>query len=1634
MENPKIVLGLKTAKIPSADMGESDDGKFFSSDSDCDDLLLANTRASLVPSQRSSTINKVVGFTDASTRITFLISELTNYKIPQKYTGRLYLIPEESVPADIEAEISQYVKDEINELSFSSLDYDDSLAIQIDLVLFAKGHPINLEKYTGCSVDPRLLSLVHYCLSQNKDHGVSAFHCISSLEFIVKSSGYAPVSSLFPDYTVENVILRIGQELVSLFPRHPILPSVIHSLAPFSSKIENVLIDSIENESEDFSDSFFESLPQIKPLPGTPRTLSHVFEENPVNPLEPDLSSMLFEAVSVSEPPTSYTYQITDDGKDCFQPSEFIDWIMSLRVLSKRFILPQKESVQNNRHDSLHVQYISLPHFATQHEDSQNSNLIKDYDLPFFVSLYSLFYDHQVLLNALPSEAIANCFHLYYPTLQFLNSLGAKAPVKRGCIYPGLISNEHEAHYTLKNPKIGNIAFTIENFLRMIPADTISRASIYPLQIKRRIPALESPSPPGMLAYLSMIDLEFILSGRSPLTCQRICGPQLISGINHPALIRSNRYSSLYQFYIQNDLPPYIAFRCGFAIAVSIADARPDVSCQIIFESLCLIHQSLPQLARSPIVRSAVLFFAESLERYERYYYAALLFDNYFLSDPTDSSSASAIAQIAQRNRDMIRSVFHYTESVKSLIQQNKCDESLYIGQIISSIFSDSGLDYLAISTLSFLLRRSYNIGAGRKIRPKVNSGDFNGSLKLIRPSYQLVTPTEEFRPDPSAINTILVCTSFINILIRNRMFNSASHVLSSLQKSMDAPILPTVISYLKAKLYLKKNYFNQFLESIPVFDIRIKKSNSSSKISLLYCFNFDATSATLRLLARSHIDRHLFGKACFWSEVLLHSSAKKSLKEIGIAYLLRGISLSIAYQYSCYQVIDTLIPPLTTMESRYASLTESNDLLCSDMIISEALSSLNIARNCFDKVGNLRKSIEASLRFVDLILQYYYDPLVPGIVSDKELEIKQPQYFTNPKFFTQSESFKPSIEKITGSLAIDEAIRISLLSHKNSSRIMHPILILYSQVLLSKSYAFKGKPQLSKSYFDFAYQNLKRYYTNGSRFLFRRLPFSSLRVFEHIITLMSHQLFFYDSAFINDHLLIIDVFNDIKTLISNRMRVITPDSQIPLSPSIDMDAMVLELNNLKHPDFLSVLRDSGLLQQDDKSLDINKLGLEALLKRINANIRLFETQKLTESEMNMKNKSICYKMETKAKSIRQNSHSVSHIDTSYSSSCRQCPGAERVVFIIHLFDVIITYIPKHGLIHKKELQSSLASNSIVFNNEKIQFYASFFSYQFLQLICDYIYCNKKQKDYSISLDLASPSIEEAKLGLFGSLLEDSTFLSNETPIVPDDHRLGQNWFQRNNGTLTTISPMVDNSIVFILSSDLHALPIEIFFPKALVFRSPSYSQILMYRSSIPQPFSIPPVILFRRNEPRDILHEDGIVRSIESITQFIGAIGGCQPKLPLVDGVERISPFPFPLFSSNKPNNYYEQEYSFCSIINTNLDEPPKNVSNGSLLVFTYSDMCEMPLLVEKLVSDYPRAYFMFIPSKSIREAFKIMKKVFLRQLIRQQWAESNTINESEIAHLNLSRNNGDFIAALQIKLRDKLNVPIPLYFPINK
>jgi hypothetical protein len=263
-------------------------------------------------------------------------------------------------------------------------------------------------------------------------------------------------------------------------------------------------------------------------------------------------------------------------------------------------------------------------------------------------------------------------------------------------------------HLALMNLRSGSLTDGVAEFFVHLPAVDFPQVALAPPEQKQPTPASPGPLPADILGVLAALTTEFFASGRFHLTGNQLSGPPTLPQNENQLASRGTCARFICAVCSRGDLPPLVAFRDAFSICIGANEAHQQFECSLLFEIVYLVHVRMPRLAAALIVRSPLLFFAQMLEQAGRCFSASSFFGNIFLSDTMDSSQAASIAQIAARNWDAVRALFHSIDLPKDLSTGSKREEPLHIGQTIASICIEHGLPRLALSVLSLLLQKAF--------------------------------------------------------------------------------------------------------------------------------------------------------------------------------------------------------------------------------------------------------------------------------------------------------------------------------------------------------------------------------------------------------------------------------------------------------------------------------------------------------------------------------------------------------------------------------------------------------------------------------------------------------------------------------------------------------------------------------------------------------------------------------------------------------------------------------------------------------------------------------------------------------------------------------------------------------------
>ena len=86
------------------------------------------------------------------------------------------------------------------------------------------------------------------------------------------------------------------------------------------------------------------------------------------------------------------------------------------------------------------------------------------------------------------------------------------------------------------------------------------------------------------------------------------------------------------------------------------------------------------------------------------------------------------------------------------------------------------------------------------------------------------------------------------------------------------------------------------------------------------------------------------------------------------------------------------------------------------------------------------------------------------------------------------------------------------------------------------------------------------------------------------------------------------------------------------------------------------------------------------------------------------------------------------------------------------------------------------------------------------------------------------------------------------------------------------------------------------------------------------------------------------------------------------------------------------------------------------------------MPETLYQTFKQFPKASFLFIPANFMKDAFKIMDKIFERNEKRKRFFEANQSNPDYNVNMCIFKSPLQFIGTIQQTLMKELNIPIPI------
>lgn len=1602
-----MIIGLRTNHEMSSDSMD-----FFSDDDDEENVPLQLLQS---PSKYGAVTflkehkGRIESFLDISPNITAFLANLKEITISPFTCSELSFIPEGVVPEELNRALTDFAKDTNNDDAFQLIsewdrsEFPDAILAQLDLIKFVRNEDADFTVYTDKKLDSRILSLVHFALMKitSDDLPAALYHNMTCLEEFIKFTTVAPIAVLFNDFSVPVLVEGLCRRLIQQFPKHPLVPSVVHNFSEFAD-VSSVL-EMLPNEegSDDLddsfdSDSFFTDIAQTREQREEPLSMFQGLFKRAVivNPLETIPPTSKIDAITLTEPPEMLTYLLADGGQE-MTPMEFQDWIVSIRCERQESVkAPISEQVPD-RVVSCAQSYRSNPILTAVDEETDES--CAEECVEFFLGLINNIDTFASLKGQVQPVVSAQWYGLYLPVLHTVN-LTRDTVELRGATHAKFLTMECEAHLAVSGRDPERMDRVLVYFANQISTDEFPNTPIAKKTDRRKQPQLDIAVDVGsIVSVMAIIDYELVLHGRSPLSLSSF-GTEAVPREDDVRLSnRQWRAQYLWHIYSTQEFSPYLAFRLAFALAVNLAETNVPMACNFVFEGLYTLLANIPDTRRLPCTRSALLLFAELLDRLDRYYYCAMVLDNFFLADIRNTSSSSQIAQMAQRNRDVIRGLFHYNQSLRNFITVNSTEAAIYLGQLVASIYIDRAMFVQAMSILTYLLYESYKIPF-TKMREKYDVVAL-GSLRVPpRSRSKDVNFTSRFMPDPKHVSTALCGTSLITVFVKVHLYQQAHKLLREIWNSCSAMSMRKMLGYIRLWVFHRQNDFQQILANLPSLEVSRSRAGVLSRFGPMVSNSFDPSAASLRLMARVYVNRQQWKEGLFWSEMFIHISKRVSTKELGNGLVLRAMALGFAGS----QWTQPISMAAIEIPSNFGKWVVTREMT-RDEILGEALSSLAAAIVCYLRVGSVKRLTMARLLAADFMLDH------PG------LEIKC------PVLFSEVNAVRKEPMKFDG-LTLDLASAVSE-AEVLATRMMHPLYIIHSELVAARFDMQKGRLSEAKLRFGHAVDNFTNLFVCGRRFLPTNLRLKTLRYVFEIIQRMCQLLMMFDETeFINDKLFLFDIMNDIHASLNEALKTKVKDSYTATSPSTALSPVVLDLENPKIPKFGPLLVANGFI---DTNLDGDPPDFHDYLASITANIHLFEQQKMTEEEMNNLNRKTCRLIEQKSETIRRQRASELPPDTTFSYLTRCCTVVSGIVFVQKLFDEIIVYIPSTGAKRRIVIESATSGQAQTVTVQKTEVTivnkGNLFEPQFIEYIVGLISLDKKPP-FKLSIPLITERMfAKAARTLFGELLD--PLLQHKLKTVPDDQAFGQSrlFGKSSKGSLATMDPG-DDPITIVSSIDLNFLPFEFMLKDCYVLRCPYYTS-LMRKMSVMGYTDVPrPVICWSREDLQSV----GYARSMDCLRMILATV--CNNDVPVLSVQEARGTVcvPHPLFKPSK-EAVFVKKYDFCQFMAAVSDALPQvHGASSSLFVFSYTDLCDMNNLANMILAEYPFASVMFIPASASKTALHEMRRIFERHARRRTFIKNS--KENQPLQARLFDDPSRFAVTLKVTLEKLLKTPIPL------
>ena len=199
---------------------------------------------------------------------------------------------------------------------------------------------------------------------------------------------------------------------------------------------------------------------------------------------------------------------------------------------------------------------------------------------------------------------------------------------------------------------------------------------------------------------------------------------------------------------------------------------------------------------------------------------------------------------------------------------------------------------------------------------------------------------------------------------------------------------------------------------------------------------------------------------------------------------------------------------------------------------------------------------------------------------------------------------------------------------------------------------------------------------------------------------------------------------------------------------------------------------------------------------------------------------------------------------------------------------------------------------------------------------------------------------------------------------------------------------------------------------------------------------SLTNTIMFNANSNSSFVNSE-LIDNSENAVQTVSYISSSGINLNFssyLSTAERYFPFDLFMYSHDSDKmKKIKKKYKFLEVINVTAQTYNKinlvlSKYPQGIFIFTYGDLVDYPLFLEKLINYGKKSSFMFVPVTYFHIVLKEIQNIFERHIKRKKYFESNPKDSRIELNDLVLKNSFQFLTTLQMTLIEKLKIPIPI------